>query len=63
MTWTVGTAYSNAYYVFTVLIETTGLGLFTSRYKVETIYLSIGAAGGPSASDLQSFTLLVRLAS
>jgi hypothetical protein len=52
MTWTVGTAYSNAYYVFTVLIETTGLGLFTSRYKVETVYLTIGATGGPSATDL-----------
>lgn len=42
ITWTISSAWTNAYYTFTCLIETPGNNVFTSHFKVQTAYLTIG---------------------
>ena len=41
--WTVGSAWTNAYYNFQILIETPGNNIFKTSHKIETVYLTIAS--------------------
>lgn len=62
MIWTVGDQYTNAFYVFNVLIETTGNNIFSSSYRLDTVYLTMATFGGPPpVESIDNFSITVSL--
>ena len=55
-------AYTNANYVITILIENPGNNIFTSSYKIQTIYLSIDNQDSFSSENEDVLSVIVDVA-
>jgi hypothetical protein len=45
LTWTVYSAWTNAQFMFNILVENPGNNVFLSSYKISNIFLAIGPGG------------------
>ena len=52
-------AYSNANYIITILVENPGNNVFISSYKIQTVYLTIGNSDSFSSENEDVLSIIV----
>jgi hypothetical protein len=53
LTWTVYSSWTNAQFIFNILVENPGNSVFMTSYKISNIYLAIGPGGISDTSKLK----------
>ena len=61
LTWTVYSTWTNAQFMFNILIENPGNNVFLSSYKISNIYLAIGPGGITDTNKYKDsvFTIII----